>query len=371
VPAELRKLRRLLRPCALLYGTGVRIRNLFFDRGLLPSQAYPVSVICVGNLTAGGSGKTPMVEYLIRLLKERYRVGVLSRGYKRKTRGYLLAGEASTGSDIGDESYQMKYKYPDVTVAVDANRRRGIRRLLALPEDRRPQVILLDDGFQHRYVRPSFSLLMTDCRRPCYRDKLLPEGRLREPASGANRAEVVVVSKCDASLPVAESRIIRDRMNLKPHQSLFFSAIEYLPFRGVFPEAHATACTPDSLQKGDGVLLITGIARPAPLIEAVKKWSERVEVMSFADHHAFGKKDIRRMQTALQRMGSARTPILCTEKDAARIRNNPHFPEAWRSRMYYVPIEIKILFDGSEPLNELILRHVRASKIQGRVLRKV
>jgi tetraacyldisaccharide 4'-kinase len=298
-----------------------------------------------------------MVEYLIRLLKERYRVGVLSRGYKRKKRGYVLAGEASTGREIGDECYQMKYKYPDVTVAVDANRRRGIRNLLALPEDRRPQVILLDDGLQHRYVRPSLSLLITDCSRPYYRDKLLPAGRLREPASSADRADIVVVSKCAAWLPAVESHLIRERLNLKPNQSLFFSTVTYLPLRGVFPEAHA-ACTLDGLQKEERILLITGIARPGPLIEAVKKRPERVEVISFADHHDFGKKDVRRMKTALERMGAARSPILCTEKDAARIRNNPHFPEAWRNRIYYVPIEVKILFGGSEPLNELILRHV-------------
>jgi tetraacyldisaccharide 4'-kinase len=359
VPAKSQKLRRLLGLCSLLYGAGVRIRNLFFDWGLLPSQSYPLPVICVGNLTAGGSGKTPMVEYLIRLLKERYRTGVLSRGYKRKTRGYILAGEGSTGSDIGDESCQIKCKYPDVIVAVDANRRRGMRNLLALPEDRRPQVILLDDGFQHRYVRPSLSLLITDCRRIYCRDSLLPAGRLREPPGGADRADVVVVSKCDASLSAADSRIIRDEMILKPHQSLFFSAIAYLPFRGVFPEAHASRAL-DSLHHEDRILLITGIAVPAPLIEAVQKWSERVEVMSFADHHAFREKDIQRMKTALQRMGLTRSLILCTEKDAARIRNNPCFPEAWRSRMYYVPIEMTILFDRGKQLNGLILQHVRS-----------
>jgi tetraacyldisaccharide 4'-kinase len=358
VPAELRKLRRLLWPCALLYGTGVRIRNLFFDWGLLPSQSYPLPVICVGNLTAGGSGKTPMVEYLVRLLKGRCRVGVLSRGYRRKTRGYILAGDESTASEIGDESCQMKHNWPEVMVAVDANRRRGIRRLLALPEDRRPQVILLDDGLQHRYVRPSLSLLITDCRRMYYSDKLLPAGRLREPASCASRADVVVVSKCDASLPFAESRIIRERMNLKPHQSLFFASVAYLPFRGVFPEGRVSRAL-DSLHKEDRILLITGIARPAPLIEAVKKRSDRVEVMSFADHHAFGKRDIQRMKTALQRMEPARPLILCTEKDAARIRSNPLFPQAWRSRMYYVPIVMTILFDGADRLNELILQHVR------------
>jgi tetraacyldisaccharide 4'-kinase len=341
----------------MLYGAGVRIRNLFFDWGMLPIQPYPLPVICVGNLSAGGSGKTPMVEYLIRLLKDRYRVGVLSRGYKRKTRGYILAGEESTASDIGDESCQIKYKYPDVIVAVDANRCRGIENLLALPEDLQPQVILLDDGFQHRYVCPSLSLLITDSHRIYTRDKLMPVGWLREPASSAERTDIVVVSKCDASLQTEESRVIRDRMNMNPYQSLFFSSITFLPFRGVFPEACASR-TLDSLQKDEGVLLITGIATPAPLMEAVRKRSEQVEAISFADHHVFGKKDIRRMQTALQRMDAGRSLILCTEKDAARIRHNPCFPEAWRCRMYYVPIETTLLFGGDKQLNRIILRHV-------------
>jgi tetraacyldisaccharide 4'-kinase len=341
-----------------LYETGIRLRNLFFDWELLPSQSYPVPVICVGNLAAGGSGKTPMVEYLIRLLKDHYRVGVLSRGYGRETSGYVLAGEKSTSQEIGDESCQIKHKYPQVTVAVDADRRRGIQNLLDLPEDCRPQVILLDDGFQHRYVQPSCALLITDCHRMYCTDKLLPVGRLREPAGCANRAHIVVVSKCEKSMKSIESRIIHSRLNLKPHQSLFFSTVSYLPFQGVFPEAHVPYVL-DKLPKEDSILLITGIATPKPLIEEVKKQSGQIKVMSFADHHSFNENDIQQMEAALQSMESDRQLILCTEKDAARIRSNPYFPKEWRSLMYYVPIEMEFLFDKGQQFDELMLRHIR------------
>ena len=168
-------------PLALCYGLGVRLRNLCFGLGILPSETYPIAVISVGNLSAGGAGKTPLVEYLVRLLSPRYRVAVLSRGYRRKTKGYVLASASSTAREIGDEPSQIKRKYPSITVAVDGHRRRGMRRLLALPEAERPQVVVLDDAFQHRYVRPSLSILVTDSHRLFTRDRLLPVGTLREP----------------------------------------------------------------------------------------------------------------------------------------------------------------------------------------------
>ncbi|MDR3260419.1 MAG: tetraacyldisaccharide 4'-kinase [Tannerella sp.] len=355
---DLRKLRYLLLPFSFFYGIGIGIRNLFFDWGLLPSEQYPAPVISIGNLSVGGTGKTPLVEYILRLLvSKNYRVGVLSRGYKRETSGYVLADEKSVSSDIGDESCQIKHKYPQVVVAVDGNRRRGIRNLMALPEDVCPQVILLDDAFQHRYVQPSLSILVMDYNHPYYKDKLLPAGRLREPTGCASRAAVVVVSKCDKALKSIDSRIVRNEMELQPHQSLFFSSISYKPLKGVFPEAHYQYKLPD-IRKDDEILILTGIATPSPLIEEVKKYTEQVTVMSFADHHAFNETDVRKIQLKLQKMQSGNPLIICTEKDAARIRNNPYFPEEWRKQMYYVPIEIDFLFDRSELLNEIILRHI-------------
>ncbi|MDR2469760.1 MAG: tetraacyldisaccharide 4'-kinase [Tannerella sp.] len=354
---KLQKLRILLRPFSLLYGIGVWIRNLLFDGGLLPTEHYEEPVICVGNLAVGGSGKTPMVEYLIRLLQGTYRVGVLSRGYRRETSGFVWVDSESTAQTVGDESCQIKYKYPQTIVAVDENRRRGIRKLLSLPEDQRPQVILLDDGFQHRYVQPSFSILLTGFHHLYYTDQLLPAGRLREPASAARRANIIVVSKCEKSLSSIESRIIRMELRLKSHQSLFFSSISYLPLKGVFSEAYLPD-TPDTLLGEDGVLLLTGIATPALLIAEIRTRAKRTNMLSFADHHAFRPKDIRKIQMELKKMKPGNPPILCTEKDAARIRNNPYFPEEWRSRMYYVPIEIEILFNNGEQFNELVLRHI-------------
>jgi tetraacyldisaccharide 4'-kinase len=314
-------------------------------------------IICIGNLTMGGSGKTPLVEYLIRLLKEKYRVGVLSRGYKRKTSGYVLANEESSSSDIGDECSQIKHKYPEIIVAVDGNRRRGILNLMALPEETRPQVILLDDAFQHRYVQPSFSILITDHHRPYYEDKLIPVGRLREPISSIRRANIVIVSKCDHTLKSIDSRIIHNEMRLKPHQQTFFSSISYLPLKGIFPEAHYPYTLAD-LRDDDKIVLLTGIATPAPLIEEMRKYTKSIKVMSFADHHAFSKIDVRKIKTELQKMETGNRLIICTEKDAARIRNNPHFPEEWRKLMYYVPIEVDFLFGKGKLLDEIILRHI-------------
>ena len=343
-------------PFSFLYGIGVWIRNLMFDGGLLPTERYEEPVICVGNLVVGGSGKTPMVEYLIRLLQGTYRVGVLSRGYKRETSGFILVNGESTAQAVGDESCHIKHKYPQTIVAVDENRRRGIRKLLSLPEEQRPQVILLDDGFQHRYVQPSFSILLTDFHQLYHTDRLLPAGRLREPASAARRANIIVVTKCEKSLSSIESRILRTELRLKSNQTLFFSSISYPPPAGIFPEAPLLAS--ETLPGEDGVLLLTGIAAPAPLIERIRMRVERTHVLSFADHHAFGKKDIRKIQTELNHMAPGNPLILCTEKDAARIRSNPYFPEEWRPRMYYVPIEIEILFNNGRQFDELILRHI-------------
>ncbi|MDR3267453.1 MAG: tetraacyldisaccharide 4'-kinase [Tannerella sp.] len=354
---NIQKKRYLLLPFLIFYAIGVRIRNLLFDCGLLSSQQYPIAVICVGNLTVGGSGKTPFVEYLIRLLEKKYRVGVLSRGYKRKTSGYVLADEKSTSAEIGDECCQIKHKYPQITVAVDGNRRRGIHNLMALPEDTRPQVILLDDAFQHRYVQPSLSILITEYNHLYYKDKLLPVGRLREPIGSVRRANIVIVSKCDHLLTSIDSRIIQNEMNLKPHQPPFFCGISYLPFKGVFPEAHNPYKLPE-LQEDDRILLLTGIATPSLLIEEMKKHTKYIKVMSFADHHAFNKKDVQKIKTELQKIEPGNRLIVCTEKDAARIRNNPHFPEEWRKLMYYVPIEIDFLFNKSKLLDEIILRHI-------------
>ncbi|MDO4703466.1 tetraacyldisaccharide 4'-kinase [Tannerella sp.] len=354
-------------PVALIYGIAVQIRNLLFHLNILPSQQYAIPVICIGNLSMGGAGKTPLVEYLIRLLSKKYRVAVLSRGYKRQTSGYVLAGEHCTSQEIGDEACQIKRKYPSVIVAVDKSRRRGMKHLLAMTESERPQVVLLDDAFQHRYVQPSLSILVTDYNRLFYNDKLFPVGMLREPAGGVRRADWVVVSKCDPALKPIDCRIMEDDMHLQSHQQVFFSDISYLRMEGIWPEA-CCARTLSSLRKDEEILLLTGVANPAPLIEEMKKFSQKVKVMSFGDHHDFKKNDVKKISASVAKM-NPEAIIVCTEKDAMRIRNNPYFPSEWHSRMYYLPIVVSFLFNKGNLFDELILKHITTME-NSRILRQ-
>lgn len=351
------KLYYIWKPLSLFYEIGVRVRNLFFTWNLLPSKQYPVPVICVGNLAVGGTGKTPLIEYLIRLLRVKYRVAVLSRGYKRKSSGFVLAKEKSTAVHIGDEPYQIKLKYPDVIVAVDKNRRRGMHKLLALPEEERPQVVLLDDAFQHRYIQPSLSILVTDYNRLYYKDRLMPVGRLREPASSIKRADIVIISKFDESLKPIDSRIIENEMKLSIYQPSFYTSVAYQRMEGLFPKDSYPRYL-SSIKKEEEVLLLTGIANPTLLINEVKKYSDHVKVMSYPDHHAFTRKDIKKIKSELLKMRTANPLIICTEKDAARIRNNTSFPDAWKPNFYYVPIMINFLFDKGDLFDENILKHV-------------
>ena len=284
-----------LLPLACLYRLGVSIRNWMFDRGILHSQSFPLPVICVGNISVGGTGKTPHTEYLIRLLQNEFQVAVLSRGYKRKTSGFLLADQRSTSKDIGDEPYQMKRKFPDILVAVDADRRRGIRNLLALPENKRPEVIVLDDAFQHRYVAPTLNILLTDCHRLYTQDKLLPAGRLREPVDGARRADVIIVTKCESCIQPIDFRIIEEDIHLSAYQELYFSRILYGELEPVF-SGKAPRRTLKGLASTTEVLLVSGIASPAPLEKEIHKYTEHVTSLVFPDHHAFDRHDIQKIQ---------------------------------------------------------------------------
>ena len=220
-----------LRPLSWLYGLGVGFRNMLFEAGILKSQTYATPVISVGNITVGGTGKTPHVEYLIRLLKDKTNLAVLSRGYKRKSRGFLLADNDSTMYDIGDEPFQIKQKFPDITVAVDKKRTRGISRLINGEAGKDIDVILLDDAFQHRYVRAGISILLVDYHRLIIYDELLPSGRLREPVGSKDRADIVIVTKCPPDIKPMDYRVITKAMALYPYQQLYFSTHEYRPRR--------------------------------------------------------------------------------------------------------------------------------------------
>ena len=341
-----------LLPLSWLYGIGVGFRNLLFDIGILKSRSYKTPIISVGNITVGGTGKTPHVEYLVRLLQDKMRVAVLSRGYKRKSRGFVLATADTPMSQIGDEPYQMKQKFPNVTIAVDKKRTHGIELLES--SDEAPDVILLDDAFQHRYVKPGINILLVDYHRLIIYDKLLPVGRLREPLKGKDRADIVIVTKCPKDLKPMEFRVINKAMNLYPYQHLYFSTIEYDLLRPAFPETSAW----HGLSSDMNVLLLTGIASPRQLTEDLTPQVKSLTPLTFADHHNFSRKDIKRLNTAFEEMPLPKC-VITTEKDAVRLFNAEGLSDAVRQNLYVQPIRISFMLDQEELFNQNIIGYVR------------
>ncbi|MDR2389070.1 MAG: tetraacyldisaccharide 4'-kinase [Tannerellaceae bacterium] len=343
---------------SLLYGLATGVRNLLYNWDVLHSKEYPIPVICVGNLAAGGTGKTPHTEYLVQLLKPHYRVAVLSRGYKRQTKGFRLAGANDTARTIGDEPYQMKRKFPDVLIAVDANRGRGIRHLMELPEEQKPEVVLLDDAFQHRSVLPSFSILLTDYHRLYYKDRLLPLGRLRETKENMRRANLIIVTKCEADLRPIDFRVIAGEMKPLPYQALYFSRLVYGETRAVFPQPTENPTAGNYLNAENEALLLAGVASPQPFIEEAQRRFGNVHPMIFADHHVFDKQDIRKIKDAFNRLNSPDKFILVTEKDAARLLHNPFFPEEWKPLTYYLPVAIDFCTKTTLSFDDCIRKHI-------------
>ena len=339
-------------PLSVLYGLGVSVRNRLFNLGILETHEFDIPIICVGNITVGGTGKTPHTEALINVLKNDYRVACLSRGYKRKTSGFVLATEQSTASEIGDEPMQIKNKFPDITVAVDANRVRGIKKLMQLPE--KPDVIILDDGFQHRYVKADINILLIDYNRPLYEDSLLPLGRLREKQSAKDRANYVIVTKCPANISPIEKRIISKHLNLMAYQQLLFTTMKY---GNITPLDTSSRCsiTPDC-----AILCVTGIAQPAPYIEHLEKLTNQIHHVSFPDHHNYRETDIQRITQEYNKIGNPNKYIFTTEKDAVRLALC-NIPDEIRQRIFYVPIEPEFL-TSQDQLIKNIYNYVRQDK---------
>lgn len=350
------KIHSSLLPLSFLYGMGVRFRNMLFDTGILESRSFPIPVISVGNITVGGAGKTPHVEYLIRLLCETKRVSVLSRGYKRRTKGYLLASSSSTSLELGDEPYQMYIKYGrQVHVAVSANRCEGIERLCSDPETKDTDVILLDDAFQHRYVKPGVNILLVDYHRLIVYDKLLPAGRLREPKDGKRRADIVIVTKCPPDLRPMDFRVITKALNLYPYQKLFFTTIEYGDLIPLFNNSRSLALS--EITSDYEVLVLSGIASPQHLLCDIQKHTENVIPMTFRDHHLFTPKDIARINNTFDSLSSKRI-IITTEKDAARLVGLDGLSDDVRNHIYALPIKTTFLLEQQEQFDEFILSYV-------------
>lgn len=356
--------RWLLLPFAFIYGLIVWIRNRMFDTNVLPSKEFNLPIISVGNITVGGTGKTPHVEYLLKLLHQEKKVAVLSRGYKRKSSGFLVAGIDTSSVKIGDEPRQIKRKFPEVAVAVDGNRVHGINKLLSGAASFDPDVIVLDDAFQHRYVKPGLSILLVDYNRPLEKDYMLPYGRLRESVSEKKRANIIIVTKAPPELKPIERRIISTDMKLFPYQNLFFTYLKYGALKPVFFE-NAELSTKKTDDTKLDVLLVTGIANPIPLKEYIESKYNRVEHLKFPDHHSFTAKDLSKIDKVFNAMASDNTIIITTEKDAVRMSDNKIF-EPLASILYYVPIEVEFLDNDHEVFNKRVASFISNSKkIQG------
>ena len=354
------KLNKKLLPLSWLYGLGVKFRNMLFDMNILKSKSYVVPIISVGNITVGGTGKTPHVEYLIQLLKDRFCVAMLSRGYKRKSHGYVLATAETPMKMIGDEPYQIKQKYQNVTVAVDAKRTRGIEHLIHDDDTKKTDVILLDDAFQHRYVKPGINILLVDYHRSIIFDKLIPAGRLREPLKGKDRADIVIVTKCPKDLKPMEFRVLTKQMNLYPYQQLFFTTLDYGRMKKVFADQTKGSDIPVNLEDLSDyhVLLLTGIASPKQIYYDVKPHAKDVKTLAYGDHHVFTQRDIHHINQTYANMSSPKV-IITTEKDMVRLETTEGLSNEVRSNLLVLPVRISFMLEGETTFNENIIGYVQ------------
>lgn len=356
---DMTQIRRWLMPLSWLYGAAVDIRNALFDMGILRSVSYDIPIINVGNITVGGTGKTPHVEYLIRLLSSRYRVAVLSRGYKRKTSGYLLSSVTSTTKEIGDEPWQIKQKFPDIYVAVDENRRRGINRLLTDEATKDVEVILLDDAYQHRYVKAGHNILLVDYHRLISNDCLLPAGRLRERPSSSHRATTIIVTKCPQHIMAMGFRVVLSSLDIRPYQQLFFSTYNYGTMRQLWGEG---TMDPNVLRKNNThVLLLTGIGNPLQMEQDMRRFVQHITPLTFPDHHYYVKSDADTIHKTLLGLPQPHI-IITTEKDAARLQLLQGLSEEVRQNTYVLPIEVSIMRDEKNKFDKTITDYVHENK---------
>ena len=345
----------ILAPITFLYSIVIGLRNKFFDWKILTSREFEIPIISVGNLTIGGTGKTPHTEFLIELLREEHKVALLSRGYKRKTSGYRLATENCSSEEIGDEPYQIKQKFSDIYVAVDENRCRGIHNLCEDITTQDTEVILLDDAFQHRYVIPGINIVLTDYNRPIHEDALLPTGMLREPISSIYRANIVIVTKCPKDIKPIDYRIAAKNLELRPYQRLFFTTFIYgdlISFINRSKQKSLSDITPDT-----HILLVTGIASASPLVEKLCEHTDHVIHLEYGDHHRFTRSDLQIINKRFDGIKSMSKLIITTEKDAARL-TNIELNETIKENLYVLPIKVSFLQDQKESFNKYIIDYV-------------
>jgi tetraacyldisaccharide 4'-kinase len=345
----LRSFRILLFPFALLYGIILKMRNYLYDKGILKSTRFNLPIINVGNLSVGGTGKSPMVDYLAGMLKSQYKMGTISRGYKRRTKGYLLASNETTAVEIGDEPMQFHLRHPEIAVAV------GEERIVAVPQllyDRpETQLIILDDAFQHRAITPGFNILLTDCNNLYTRDFYLPTGDLRDNVTSARRADIIIITKCDPELTEKERDAMTREIDPHPGQHIFFTSISYGRLYHIIHQS------PRELFRNAEVLLVCGIANPSPLTAYIEENTSSYDAMFFSDHHIFSYDDLNEIRNRFDTIDVHDKLIITTEKDAVRLVK---YRQELRDLPFYVlPISVDFLFNAENEFRLLISNFIR------------
>lgn len=346
----LKSFRYILFPFSIIYSFIILLRNKLFDKNILRSASFNFPIICVGNLAVGGTGKTPMTEYLVRQLTDNYNVATLSRGYKRKTKGFAIADENTTPIDIGDEPMQLHKKFPDITVAVAEERVVGIPQLLhAKPQT---NVIILDDAFQHREVKAGLNILLTECQNLYTRDSMLPTGDLRDVKDSSKRAQIIVVTKCKSHLSEEEKEQIIAELNPLPQQKVYFTKIEYnSPY-------HLFTKEIKFLEPESTILLVCGIANPKPLQEILTTYSASYEILFFKDHHIFTVDDLNKIKKQFENIAAQNKIILTTEKDGVRLAK--YESELKHLPIYIFPMRHKFLFGEETEFEQSVISFVES-----------
>ena len=344
-------LKFLLFPFAIVYGGTLYIRNFLFRIHILKSKSFDIPLIGIGNIAVGGTGKTPMAEYLIRLLHKDFKTGYLSRGYRRKSSGFVYAGESTSPDQIGDEACMINSRFYDLEVAVDEKRVRGVEQILQI----RPglQTIILDDVFQHRYINPGLKILLTDFNNPLYKDFLMPVGMLREYKRARKRADIIMVTKCPESLSKKQREEILLKIRANRNQKVFFTGLSYgeaISLEGNIQNA---------LDNQTNVFLITGIASPKTLIAYLKGKIKELNTLIFPDHHHFSNRDMKRIEEKMKELKCEDSIIITTEKDAVKIRSLEGIPAKILNNIYVLPVKMSILFDEEAYFDQLVQSYVR------------
>jgi len=347
----------LLYPLSLIYGLITGFRNFLYDSGILPSKEFSIPIICVGNITVGGTGKTPHTQYIAGLLKENFNVATLSRGYKRKTQGFMIANPSSTVNEIGDEPLQIFRNYPEILVTVDKKRVSGVKRILLEHPD--TEVIILDDAFQHRSITPGFSILLSDFSRPILNDHMLPYGNLRESKKNINRADIILITKSPEDLSAIQRRLTVKEWDKLDFQKLYFTSYKYDAPVHLFGDEDEETLQEFLGSEDCGIVLITGIANPVPLKEYLNKYQWEIIHLEFPDHHEYDEKDLLKISAAYSNLKSKNRFLITTEKDSVRFREFTNIAEPIKSAFYYIPIGISFLNEDKDEFDNLIIDYVR------------